>query len=297
MDVIRLPHAKAAHHGLQPTKTLMRQTVKKPTAAVKPRFKVVAPAHKSAIAPHVVVKPSIAELDAERLRHARHVSQSHLIQHFNPLSPQSAPVEPLAAGTVITPEASAHVAQASPLVHASTKSSDLLQKALNEATSHTLRPLPKRHKSRKLFRRGTAALSVLAIAGLIFQHELPTIRVQLASKHAGFAANLPTYKPSGYSLGPLQASAGQVAIKYQSTSDQRSFAITEKASNWDSETLRQMYVGPTAGSDYQTVETAGRTIYVFGSRTATWVNGGIWYSVEAKDSLSQHQLIDLASSL
>jgi hypothetical protein len=72
--------------------------------------------------------------------------------------------------------------------------------------------------------------------------------------------------------------------------------LTEKTSAWNSATLRDNFVASNAKT-YQTVETGGRTIYLYGQNQASWVNGGIWYQVQSNGALSNHQLVELATSL
>ncbi|HXR49659.1 MAG TPA: hypothetical protein VN778_01380, partial [Verrucomicrobiae bacterium] len=125
---------------------------------------------------------------------------------------------------------------------------------------------------------------------------LTSIQLQVASSKAGFTANLPSYQPIGYSFAHLNYSPGNVAMQFQSNSDSRAYAISEKLSAWDSQTLRSDFVAGI-GQDYQTVQTAGHTLYVYGKNNATWVNSGIWYQIKSDGALSVHQLVELASSM
>ena len=55
------------------------------------------------------------------------------------------------------------------------------------------------------------------------------------------------------------------------------------------------FVAPT-DPNYQVVVGGGRTVYLYGSRNATWVNNGLWYVLQGNDSLSNQQLVQLATS-
>ena len=87
-----------------------------------------------------------------------------------------------------------------------------------------------------------------------------------------------------------------MAAQFHSNSDGRGYTITQKRSSLDSGSLRDGFVAPT-DAHYQEAEAGGLTIYLYGNRNATWVNGGIWYVVQANGSFSDRQLIELATSL
>ena len=52
----------------------------------------------------------------------------------------------------------------------------------------------------------------------------------------------------------------------------------------------------SSGQNYQTIEDAGRTIYMY-SGNATWVNGNVWYRITGNSSLSSGQLTNIATSM
>jgi len=122
--------------------------------------------------------------------------------------------------------------------------------------------------------------------------------MHVASARAGVHASLPSYQPAGFSFtGPIKYKPGQITISFKSNSDnQRNFSITQSASSWDSQTLLENYVTPT-GQPYQTDEVSGKTIYIYGTSNATWVDGGIWYNVQGNSSLNSAQLLRLADSI
>lgn len=41
----------------------------------------------------------------------------------------------------------------------------------------------------------------------------------------------------------------------------------------------------------------GLTIYLFNNNRATWVNKGIWFSIEGADRLSREQILKMVYSL
>jgi hypothetical protein len=107
---------------------------------------------------------------------------------------------------------------------------------------------------------------------------------------------MPGYKPDGFKLDQMDYSTGVAAIHFASNSDERSFALTEKQSDLDSAGLRDSFV-TSEQQPYQTIETAGRTVYLYGEHNATWVSGGVWYQLRGAGALSDHQLVEIAKSL
>jgi hypothetical protein len=70
----------------------------------------------------------------------------------------------------------------------------------------------------------------------------------------------------------------------------------QKQSTWDSTALHDNFVAAKNGS-YQTIQSAGRTIYTYGNGNATWVNSGVWYQVTSNGSLKMNDLVNLANSM
>lgn len=268
----------------------MRSSVKKPLPAARQPLRVQGQVTASPMALQAP-QPVLGPTDTKRLHHATQIAKSDLISRFG------APVKSGPASAAAKPVAK----PAQPATPARKTTADLLQHALERATSHE-QPAPKhvRRASRKhrLATPTVAAVAVIALLALFATQNLNAVRLHMASARAGFSAALPGYQPSGFRLGQLSYGAGVVAFNYVSNSDQdRRFSVTEKASTWDSQALRDNFVVAVAGQTYQTVQAAGQTYYLFGSQTITWVNGGVWYQVQSKDALGNQQLIDLAKSL
>lgn len=301
-DVHRAP-AKVGHgHVPQPAKTLMRHAVHKPAASLKRRIKAVGVATTKPVAAPAAKHPA-RQIDTGRLQHAKQVKKSTLISRFGKLEP----TRPAPAGTVVTPVSPITFQPTAPATHRKTKhpqtTAELLQHALELASSHEQPPVKPRSKSlaRRIASRRITGISAMVVAaglliGFVLYANATSIRLHVASQTAGFAASLPAYQPSGYRLSHLTYSPGTVAIQFQSNSDDRTYAITEQSSAWDSQTLRDNLLS-RVGEDYQTVESAGRILYLYGQNNATWVSSGVWYQVKTDGALSAHQLLELASSL
>jgi hypothetical protein len=293
MDISRTPIKHVPAHKPEPAKTLMRRSVQKPSSKAKSHIKAHTPVSKSI---PVIVKPTSKSVSPDRLAQAQSIPKSQLIKHFNIVKPQANhPHAVQAAKAHKTVSAPTH----SPVISSISTPSDIFERALQQATAHEqpkAKASPKK-RSRRGLRLASSALSVLLLTGFIAYQNMAAFNIRLASNKAGFAASLPGYKPSGFSVGKFTYNPGIVAINYHSNSDDRRFAITQKVSDWNSQTLREAFVATKAGDTYQTVQTAGQTIYLYGKKNATWVNKGVWYQVETNGSLSTHQLIELAASM
>lgn len=178
---------------------------------------------------------------------------------------------------------------------------DLFSQAIAHATSHQEPApegikLPGRAKKRAQVFGIVASLAVfLLLIGFVAFQKQDDIKLQLASAKAGFSASAPLYKPDGYNLSDMKYASGSVASLYQRSQNQN-FTITQKKSNWDSQTLLENFVA-TSNQDYQGFQANGRTVYVYGGNNATWVNGGIWYQIKATSGLSSEQLVRIAASM
>jgi hypothetical protein len=286
-----------------PSRTLMRQAVQKPGPGLKRRLKaqgdVDSLAQQALESIAASSLSSLRRLDAKRLQDAQKVAKSQFVSHFSAAAataaasytPPTASPKPNPAGRAIPP-------LTSPAKRPRT-TADLLERAVQQATSH--QELPPAGQTRHSRAKRNAAISaavvlpVLVLAVVVAQN-LPNVRLQMASAKAGFSASLPAYRPAGYSLGQLNYSDGVVAAQFHSNSDGRHYTITQQRSSWDDASLRDSFVAPL-DARYQAVEAGGHTIYLYGERDATWVNGGIWYVVQANGSFSDRQLIELATSL
>lgn len=283
--------AHTARHKPQRAHTLMRSVVSKP----KPTR------HKTSTNLH-------NERTNKRLERAQAVPKSHHIQRF-PAShaTQQSATKTLAPITVhADPKPPHHVA---PVVAPKpvSESERLVTNALRHATAHEANhpfaKKPKRRLSHKLgFKRHTAniamgGLAILLLAGFFAYQNIPSLSMQVASTRAGFNAEQPDYKPSGFTQNSLVTySPGKVTISFHSNSDDRQFQLTQQVSNWNSQALASNYLAVN-NKDYQTYQAGGKTVYIYDDDNATWVNGGVWYQIEGESSLTSEQLLKIANSI
>jgi len=120
------------------------------------------------------------------------------------------------------------------------------------------------------------------------------IEVHFASMRAGFHVTVPSYAPDGYVLGGnVQTNNGKATLDYRS--GDASYTISEQASTWDSATLASSTVALQHSP--QVMQTAGRTVYLYGNGDAMWVDGGVLYNLIANGDLSNAEIANLAASL
>jgi hypothetical protein len=305
-DFTRKPAAHLKHHATKKSQTLIRSTVSKPTDSLKHRLKSDTHTHALVAKPelHIEKKLSHPKVDAARARRAVRVPRSEEIRRYAEARQLAASTQPLR----VTPHASALKP-----VHASTQeihavaapqaaSMDVFERALHQANSH-LQPLVHSTKKQRSHRRskqimsfGAAALSLLIIAGFVALQNQANLTIRYANHKAGITASLPNYRPIGFSVGKFQYSAGAVAVQYNNQSSGQSFMLTQTASTWDSQSLKDNFVA-SADQNYQVIQQAGRTIYTYGDNDAAWVNGGILYKVTSGGSLTNTELVNLATSM
>lgn len=143
----------------------------------------------------------------------------------------------------------------------------------------------------------TGIFALLIIGAYLTYVNIPSISVSFAASQANINATYPQYKPDGYSLSqPVTFSDGTVTLKFTSNSDSSAYSIIQTRSSWDSTAVLTNIVKKAAGDNYITTQESGLTIYSF-ANTATWVNGGILYTINSNAPLSGEQIRHIATSL
>jgi hypothetical protein len=278
----------------EPAKTLMRHVVKKPTHPQHPHLKKQYPVALKATDGVIQPKLSAKNIDGMRLAKAKQVAKSPHVGKFQPAG--AAPIRPHMKPLAVakSPEIITHVS--API--AEPKPTNVFEQALAQATSHE-QPFHeakrhRKHKHRKLFQSLAVMVAVLVLGGLVAFFNKSSIEVQLASVKAGFQASMPSYEPAGFKRGATETKAGKVAINFVSPATNSSFTLTQKTSDWDSQTLFDNVVAQS--NSYQTVQSNGRTIYLYGNNAA-WVDGGILYEINGNAPLSSDDVSSIASSM
>jgi hypothetical protein len=146
-------------------------------------------------------------------------------------------------------------------------------------------------------RNTMATVAAIAImASYIWLQNYPKLAIQSAGDKAGIAATLPGYLPSSYILDHTDSTPGLVTLNFTSPSISDTLKIEQHRTTWDNGSLLDNFVAKNA-DDYGTVQGQGLTIYLFNNNQATWVNHGIWYSIEGASRLSREQILKIAYSL
>lgn len=286
----------------------MRHAVQKPAHDQKPHVKRTYPLAKSG--PQALIKPknSVASVDSLRSRRAQDVHKSKHVARFatTTATPIAAKVQPLAIKTAPSSHQSGiaqhknrpvtHPQPAKKTMHE--KKSALLEQALAHAVSHEEKAptVKRRFKHKRLVSSLAGMAAVLVVVGFVAYLNKASVELQVASVKAGFQASLPGYTPTGYERESAKASDGKVAISFISPSNSGAFTLTQEASSWDSRTLFDSIVAQD-NTTYQTVQSHGRTIYIYGDDKAAWVDGGILYKVNGNTKINSDQVISLATSM
>lgn len=279
-----------------PSQTLMRKAVNKPLKTNRLINKVTSPIRELSKADTIKTPIMAGNVNPGIARRAKTFKLSNQISRFG------APIK--SAKQLHTPPNNTAVQEVKPIVRVAKK--DLFEQAIENANSHQQPPLTKKelkalHGKHPHRGRVVAYLAVgfmaLAIIGYGVYQNIPNVMVKVASVRAGFAANLPSYRPSGFSLSSVGYQPGTIAFNFKGNIDNRKYTLTEHSSNWDSATLVSSIVVPIEGHDYKKIMVDGQAVYLYGQDQASWVSSGIWYQVQGDESLSTNQLIKLATTL
>jgi hypothetical protein len=300
----------------QSAKTLMRSAVKKPVDLYGPHIKTQAPVGTSIVVTtpkSSLHKTASQSIDAARMLRSKQVTKPAAIQRFT--SPDSGVfggsvfssqvASPATQHQQIQPSYNSVPVSKEPMpVYQPKPSQNIFERALADSKSHEQTfhgSVSTKVHSKKRQHAGFAALmiAVLVLAGFVAYINAPALSMSVASARAGFHATVPGYLPPGFSAQKLTYVTDSVSTQYKSNTDNRNFIIVQKSSDWDSNALLSNFVTVSNLSyqTYQTSETNGRTVYVYGDGNATWVDGGIWYTVMSNGSLPTRQLIDIAAGL
>lgn len=315
--VTRTHHSapKGVHsHKQQQPKTLMRHVVKKPAHEQKPAVKQAYPLTKANSGTVIKPKTSALSVNELRSRRAQEIHKSKQVSRFAlsnttaiptkikpvAIKPAPAPVKPVrTAGHTIPIH---HTTKQLPVKNTAPTLAErkhtLLEQALANAKSHQ-ESAPKstrRFKHRRLMSSLAGMAAVLVISGFVVYLNKASVELQVASVRAGFQASMPNYTPANYERLSTTASNGKVAISFVSPTQKNNFTLTQESSSWDSQTLFDSVVAQGSAT-YQTIQSNGRTIYLYGGDKAAWVDGGILYKITGNTSLKSDEIISLAGSM
>jgi hypothetical protein len=148
----------------------------------------------------------------------------------------------------------------------------------------------------KIINIAIIVIVIFIIAGYFILINLPAISVSVAGAQAGIKASYPSYQPDGYSLnGAVSYNDSQVTMNFHANTGSKKFTIIQTKSSWDSSALRDK-INKDSNGMFVTTEENGLTIYTYNDN-ATWVNGGILYTITGNAPLSSSQICQIATSL
>ncbi len=151
----------------------------------------------------------------------------------------------------------------------------------------------------KLFWRQNRAFVLTIIAAIIigsglFYLNLPNLKLKYANHQAQIIATYPSAMPIGFKLTQMaEYSDDQISFNYQEGNRQISFS--QKATDWNPQTLLEVTVKPESKDNYITDKQRGLTIYYF-DKTAIWINGGILYRIDYNYDIDPYDLREIVNS-
>jgi hypothetical protein len=285
----RVDHSvsQTIHRQPQKSQTLYRGAVKRPTLQAhvqSPTIRKFAESVPAAPKAVVQAKPIVPPVNATDTAPQATPLHPAVAKALSGMQQRQAPAKPP------QPQSSKELKQAlikERLAEAEQKSSENEKRKTDKGSSRR-RP--------RLATILTSSLAVLVLGGYLTYINLPNISMRVAATHSGVAATFPGYQPDGYSFqGPITYSPGEVSINFKSNTNNTSFMIKQKTSNWDSQAVLDNYISKQT-ENYMTQQEQGLTIYSFENRAA-WVNGGLLYTVEGNAQLSSEQVLRLATSM
>lgn len=272
--------AASVHKQPQRSQTLHRRAAKKqlPTVAKRPK-----------VGQHMDIARS-----TKVAKFAPHPVAAAIKKEATPdVAPKAHPVAARANAKVAKPVVSAPVAKTSKQIK-----DDAITAALSKPTEKNVKAKKgfQFHWSKR-FTIVTAIFVVLIIGAYLTYVNIPSISVGFAASQAGIDATYPQYKPDGYHLSqPVTYSDGTVTLTFKSNSDNSQYSVVQTRSSWDSSAVLTNIVKKAAGDNYITTQESGLTIYSY-KDSATWVNGGILYTINSNAPLSGEQIRHIATSL
>jgi hypothetical protein len=285
------PKVNTAPKRTEKAKTLLRTAVKKP----------VGPINNSG---------SIKREPAARLLRARQILRSNSVSRFNNTHSEKPKLN--ASLKVTQPPKGKTVLSEPPfwgkiLPGVKSQKQQVFNHPLFKATNHTIPKLPKENLHKRIAKKlhiktktlgiGTICLAVIVLGSFFAYQNVPSIAMRVAASQAGFSGHLPGNIPAGFSFrGPIKYSKNYITLNYKSNSDNRHFTVTQRPTNWTSESLQSNFLNDS-NLKPTTFHSQGLTVYIYNGGDAAWVDKGVWYSVSSDGTLSPDQILALAGSM
>ncbi len=302
---------KPNHPKPQRAKTLLRAAVKKPQK-VAPQIHGTSTMAESKVERSATGRGLLLRRTPDsRLSRAAQTAKSMTIQKFSaatsPKSPKLSKDLAVAKAPIDKKSAPAHAPAITKPVLGNTQKQEVFQHSIASASSHKASKVKKERLHKRIAKKlqvsprvisiSAAVLAVVFLASFLAYQNVPSVAMRVAANRAGFSGHLPSNTPAGFAFkGPIEYSKDNIVLKFQSNSDTRKFAIVQKPTDWTSESLLANYVLATK-SRYQTYHDKGLTVFIYNDGNATWVDKGVWYSLNGEGSLSADQILAIAGSM
>lgn len=284
----KIKPAAIQNHITQRSQKIYQQTIKQPVSQIAPMVRKIGHnmdiARSKSIAhfaPHPTKPAAVAKPKPTKRQFDIAPTKHPLVAKANKLhpTPKTMPIQPVSAP-------------------AATKSAkeQVIAEAFSKITNQQKETNTKLKRKYKFINFFILGIVLLLVIGYFVFINIPAISVNIASAQAGINATYPKYSPDGYSLdGPVSYSDGVVTINFKANTGSKKFTITQSKSSWDSTAVKNKVNTDSKGSFSTTAEN-GLTIYTYGNN-ASWVNGGILYTITGDAPLSNSQIRHIATSL
>lgn len=294
----------------QKAQTLLRSVVKKPQKTA-PQIHSTSTISTSSVERSATGRGLLLKrIPDNRLSRAKLISKSAAISRFKPAGGSKNPTLQPNLGVTSAPKSQSGAPATAPTITKPKLGNQSTQHVFQHPIAHATNHTNPKHKKDGLVKRTikrvnfnprvagslAAICAVIVIGGFFAYQRIPAVAMRVAVSQAGFTGHMPS-APTGFAFkGPINVSKGSIAVKFVSNSDDRSFVVTQKPTDWSSEALLANHVLPSKNLA-QTYHAKGLTVYVYRDGNATWVDKGVWYSLDGKGALSSDQVLSIAGSM
>lgn len=161
----------------------------------------------------------------------------------------------------------------------------------------TFKQQKRRNAGAKFLLAFATSAACVAVLGYFVHINMPDISVRVAAMQTGIEATYPNYIPRDYQLGSVATDQDNRVIMEFTGPEGAKFKLTEEKSSWDSNALLNNFVKTNWGIDYTVVREQGITIYISNDADASWVNGGLLYTLDSDSQLTKKQIKNIVTSL
>lgn len=174
------------------------------------------------------------------------------------------------------------------------------QKTLAEddsALAKTFKKQKRRNAGAKFLLAFATSAACVAALGYFVHINMPDISVRVAAMQTGIEATYPSYIPRDYQLNSVATDQDNRVIMEFAGPENAKFKLTEEKSSWDSNALLNNFVKTNWGTNYTVVREQGITIYISTEADASWINGGLLYTLDSDGQLTKKQIKNIVTSL